>query len=193
MTGTKIGMIAHVNPTKGIDNFLKMAAMLSMRYDKLNFLIVGAFFKSQKTYITRLLELKEQLRLDNCHFLGSTANIGSILKSMDIFVFCSVSEASPMSVWEARAMAKPIVTTDVGDVARFIENGKSGFLVPINNVEALTKSVGRLIEDKPLRAEFGQKAREAAIRHLDIRICVRKHLEFYREIAEVRADKGSKE
>ena len=46
----------------------------------------------------------------------------SFLKSGDIFVYTSISESGPMAVWEAMAMGKPIVTTDVGSVSQYLKN-----------------------------------------------------------------------
>ena len=120
--------------------------------------------------------------MDNLVFYGRSSDVASVLKAADIFVCSSVSEASPMSVWEAMSMARPIVSSNVGDVAKFIKDRENGFVVPVKNPAALAEKAGMLIENRDLRRIFGEKARDVAIQYLDVEICVRKHAEFYRQV-----------
>jgi glycosyltransferase involved in cell wall biosynthesis len=80
------------------------------------------------------------------------------------------------------AMGKAIVATDVGDISRFIEHGKSGFIVPPESPEKLAEYVGRLVENPELRAAFGSRAREIAVAELDVSIVARHHAEAYESI-----------
>ena len=66
-------------------------------------------------------------------------------------------------------------------VKRFIENGVSGFIVPPSEPNALAKKIRVLIEDPILREKLGKKAREVAIKNLDLNVTVKKHIEIYRE------------
>jgi glycosyltransferase involved in cell wall biosynthesis len=77
------------------------------------------------------------------------------------------------------SMARAIVSTDVGDVKRFLANGVAGYIVPPRNSEALARAVGSLVAAPELRAQFGRNAREAALQNLDIAICVEKHFQTY--------------
>jgi glycosyltransferase involved in cell wall biosynthesis len=180
--GLKIVTIANVNPTKGLDYFMHMAASLNKRYKKLNFFIVGPVYDTQKSYSKTLSKLQDRLRLDNLQFYGACRDVPSVLNAADIFVFSSISEASPMSVWEAMSMGKAIVSTDVGDVACFLKNEETGFVVPIKDAEALANKVSVLVENPDLRRKFGEKAREAACKYLDINVTTQKHIQAYRTV-----------
>jgi len=79
-------------------------------------------------------------------------------------------------------MSKPIVSTDVGDVAIYIKDGASGFVVPTSDASALAEKVSILINDQALRVSFGRLARETALNELDVDTCALKHQNFYREI-----------
>lgn len=79
-------------------------------------------------------------------------------------------------------MARPVVSTDVGDVARFIENGKSGIVVPIDCASALAAGIARFLQDGPLRGACGEQARMVAVSHFDVEVCVQKHAQCYREM-----------
>lgn len=180
--GLKIVTVGNINPLKGIEYFVQMAAILNERFDNLNFFVVGSHFATQKEYSEKVFGLAENFGLENFHFYGPSDDVPSVLKAADIYVCSSVAEASPISVWEAISMARPIVSTDVGDVAQFIKDGENGFVVPIKNSAALAEKVALLIEDEELREKFGQKARDVAIKYLDIDICAKKHAEFYRKV-----------
>jgi glycosyltransferase involved in cell wall biosynthesis len=180
--GMKISTVGYINPVKGIEYFIEMARILTAQYGNLRFFIVGPELESQRTYSREVTRLAAKYRLDNVSFYGACDDVPRVLKASDIYVCSSVTEASPMSVWEAMAMRKAIVSTDVGDVGRFIEDGENGFIVPPRDPEALAEKVGILIEDGELRASFGERARAVAVRELDVEICALRQGDFYREV-----------
>ena len=94
----------------------------------------------------------------------------------------SDNEASPLSVWEAMSMEKPIVSTDAGDIGKFIANGTNGYLVNVGDEIALGKKIKRLFLDSNLRKKFGKLARKTAIKKLDLKICAQLHLSAYQAI-----------
>ncbi|MBI3697011.1 MAG: glycosyltransferase family 4 protein [Acidobacteria bacterium] len=185
-TGITISTVGTINPEKGLEYFLAMVGILTKRYGDLAFYIVGSPLETQRAYFRRLLDLANRLGLRNVEFYGSAPDVAPILKATDIFVCSSVSESGPMSVWEAMAMRKAVVSTDVGDVAVYIRNGENGFVVRRKDPEALAEKVGALIDDRDLRAAFGRRARETAVRELDLGVCVEKYRQFYEAVARPR-------
>jgi glycosyltransferase involved in cell wall biosynthesis len=177
-----ITTMGYINPVKGIEYFIEMARILNRKYRNLNFYVVGPNLDSQKHYSRKLAQLIGKYRLKNLHFSANYPSILGVLEGTDIYVCSSVTEASPMSVWEAMAMKKAIVSTDVGDVKRFIKNGENGFIVQPRNAEGLAEKVGILIENKELRNHFGKHGRAVAVRELDAEICAEKHRNFYLEV-----------
>jgi len=182
--GLKIVAVSNVNPVKGLEYFVEMASILNKRYEGLSFFVVGSQLANQKSYTDRIFGLMRQYGFKNLHFCGPSNNIPSVLKAADVYVCSSIAEASPISVWEAMSMEKAIVSTDVGDVAKFIIEGESGYIVPVKNAPAMAEKVGLLIENVDLRKEVGANARKIAVKNLDVEICVKKHAEFYREISD---------
>ena len=181
-SGLKIVTVGNINPVKGIEYFAQMASFLNEQYDDLKFFVVGAQLATHKSYTDKIQGIIRDLNLKNLYLFGSSDDIPSILKAADIYVCSSIAEASPMSLWEAMSMEKGIVSTDVGDVARFIADGESGYIVPAKNVPELVKKVGLLIKNADLRKRIGTNARKIAIENLDVGICVKKHVAFYRKI-----------
>jgi glycosyltransferase involved in cell wall biosynthesis len=165
-SGINIVTVGNINPTKGYEHFVRMAAKLN-NINGCSFHIIGPHLSSQKEYSGKLLKLKEDLGVDKLYFYGASDQIRDILMGADIYVCSSENEASPLSVWEAMSMGKPIVSTDVGDVPYLVKNGESGFIVPCGEASQLAEKVKILIEDSTLRQKFGEKGRQAAVRYLD--------------------------
>lgn len=180
--GLKIITVGNINPTKGLEYFIEMASILNQRYHNVNFFVVGPHFGSQRVYSEKILKLVEQYNLRNLYFYGQSENIPSVLKAADIYICPSITEASPVSVWEAMSMEKAVVSTDVGDVAKFIKDGESGYITPTKNAFVMAERVGLFIENADLRKKVGINARKIAVKNLDVNICVEKHAKFYREI-----------
>lgn len=180
--GIHVVTVANLNPLKGVEYFVEMASELNKRFEKIHFHVVGPVFDSQSDYHRRLQQLVEKHGLINIHFHGAVQDVRGLLKAADIYVCSSISEASPISVWEAMAMGKAIVSTDVGDVARYVENGISGFVTPSKDVSALAKAVGSFVQEPELRRCSGEAARRVVLEHLDLSVCVESHARAYGEI-----------
>jgi len=159
-SGLKIVTVGNINPTKGVEYFIEMASILNQQYDNLSFFVIGPHLDSQRVYSDRIVGLMKKYDLKNS----------------------SIAEASPISVWEAMSMGKAIVSTDVGDVAKFIKDGVSGYIVPIKDALAMVEKVDLLIKNTALRKKVGGNARKIAVKYLDVDICTKKQAEFYRKI-----------
>ncbi len=159
-----------------------MARLLTQRHAGLFFFIVGELPTTQKRYERRLRRLITQYQLNNVAFYGPTDDVASVLKATDIFVCSSVTESGPMSVWEAMAMEKAIVSTDVGAVSTYIRDGENGFVVAVKDVQGLSDRVSVLTEDKELRFRLGRRARITAEENLDVGLCAEKHWRFYHQV-----------
>jgi len=123
--------------------------------------------QKQKAHLTLVGEIKDQkyvkdnikrLEVQNCvTFTG----IVPFEKTVDFFqscdIFCSPPrfEAWGLSILQAMACGKPIVATRTGGIPEFVEDGKSGFLVPPYNSEELASSLLELIKRPRLRQKFG--------------------------------------
>ena len=182
--GKKIITLSGINPTKGLEYFIEMSSELIKKYKTLQFFVAAPNFKSQDKYFQKLLDLfsSSNLNDENFRFLGMIDNVPSFLKSGDIFVYTSISESGPMAVWEAMAMGKPIVTTDVGSVTQYLKNGENAFIVPPKNSKALIQKVEALLENQVLQDKMGSAVRSIAIEKLDVTISAKKYANFYHKI-----------
>ncbi len=82
--------------------------------------------------------------------------IDQVLAGLDIVVLTSYNEGTPVSLIEAQAASKPVVSTNVGGVEDVITHGENGFLTGVNDVAAFAGYVTQLVNNPQLRAHMGQ-------------------------------------
>ena len=69
----------------------------------------------------------------------------------------SFNEGTPVSLIEAQAANKAIVTTSVGGIEDVVISGKTALLSPSNDVEQFAANLLKLVEDDAMRKEFGKE------------------------------------
>lgn len=157
-----IGTVANINPIKGLETLIRAAARLRTMGHAPHVVIVGGIPERQRKYHLCLEALADELGLDGPNFIGARNDVRPVLKQLHVYICASVAESSPVSVWEAMAMARPIVSTDVGDVARHAHDGREGFVVPVGDDAAMADRISQLLDDSERRLQIGTAARRAA-------------------------------
>jgi glycosyltransferase involved in cell wall biosynthesis len=177
-----VGMVANVNRIKGIDVFVRCAAEVNKITDNIQFVVVGPVYDNQKKYYQSLLELCRDLSVENISFVGGQSDIRPFVNRFDIYLCTSLAESSPISVWEAMSLSKPIISTDVGDVPLYVQPEKNGYITDVGDFKCLAEHVVSLAKDSKKRELFGAESRRIAEKKLDISICAKKHLSAYQDI-----------
>jgi glycosyltransferase involved in cell wall biosynthesis len=100
---------------------------------------------------------------------------------LDIVVSCSISETGGVSLIEAMAARKPIISTDSGGPAEFLIDGVNGLVVPVKESRAVAQKIEYLI-DHPSRARSLAENAEKASKKYDIRSTTQKIEKLYEEV-----------
>lgn len=105
---------------------------------------------------TNLSTQIEQLGLQR-HFImeGNKSNPYPYIKNAEIYVQPSYYEAYSTTVTEAKILAKPIISTDVGGMRDQLQDRKNGRIVPIDS-DAIVVAIRELMDDKALRESFSK-------------------------------------
>jgi len=77
----------------------------------------------------------------------------------DLFVLPTRADVSSLASMEAMATGRPVIVTPVGGIPDIVCDGKTGFLIPPNDAEALTDRMRRLLADPALRRRMGAEGR----------------------------------
>jgi len=114
-------------------------------------------------------------------FLGYRTDVPNLIANSDVCVLVSEAEGIPRAIMEAAAAGKPVVTTDVVGNRDSLVDGKTGFLVPLNDSVALADRIESLLSDENLRRLTGKQAREYAEKNFDERRVTERILKVYDE------------
>ena len=101
---------------------------------------------------------------------GYRDDIHKVLPDLDIFMFPTLSEASPLSVLEAMSCELPVVISKVGGVPEIVSDGITGVLVPPRDSKAFANAVIDLIRSPEKRISMGKEARKKVTEKFDIKI-----------------------
>jgi N,N'-diacetylbacillosaminyl-diphospho-undecaprenol alpha-1,3-N-acetylgalactosaminyltransferase len=165
-SGILIVMISRITKNKGILEFIESSRMFSDMIGQIRFIHVGSHENGSLENITEE-EFKETLLFKQ---VGFRTNIREIIAASDIVVLPSYHrEGVPNSLLEGLAMKKPIVTTDNVGCREVVEDGVNGFLVPIQNSDALAKAIRKLVNDPELRIKMGKAGYEKAKQKFDVK------------------------
>src|SRR5204862_346445 len=107
-------------------------------------------------------------------------DISELITGARIVVHTSDGEGTPNVVMEALAAGRPAIATDVGDVGRVIQNGRTGFVVPREDPEALLSRVTELLQDDALALRMAGNALEYARQEFSLARLVRDTFDAYR-------------
>ena len=118
---------------------------------------------------------------DNVKFLGFRDDVPSLLQAMDVFALPSLSEGLPLSILEALALQKPVVATNVGGIPEIVEDGATGYLVPLRDPEALADKILLFLRDPRLAASIGQAGRKKVETAFGLEKMVRDYQSLYEE------------
>jgi glycosyltransferase involved in cell wall biosynthesis len=171
----RVGVVANLRPVKGLDFFVRAAAIVSRAQPRATFHIAGEGpLRSALNRMAADLGLTDRLALH-----GSVAEIPAFLADLEIGVLPSLSEGMSNALLEYMAAGRPIVATAVGANTRLIEDGISGLLVPPGDVGALGAAIDRLLAEPGLAARLGAAARGVAEQRYGRLAMVRRFEAYY--------------
>jgi glycosyltransferase involved in cell wall biosynthesis len=106
----------------------------------------------------------------SCVFFPSTSSVANWMRAIDIFVLPSRSEAFPNALLESMACGCAVIGSDVGGIPELIGYDDRGLLFRNGDIDDLVRQLGRLVTNKELRSQLGEKASAYVKTHLNVEI-----------------------
>jgi glycosyltransferase involved in cell wall biosynthesis len=175
-------VVCRLNKKKGIEYFLRAAAVVAAQFPKARFLIVGSSC-FDPNYQAELERLAGELDLsDRVIFTGERNDIPALLREIDLSVLPSLSEGLSNSLLEAMASAVPVIATNVGGNPEVVQDGRTGLLVPARDAAALAQAMIQILQSPDLARRFGEAGYEKVKSDFSLAATVRRTQELYMEL-----------
>lgn len=169
-----LGTITRLMPSKGNQYLVEAAPAILQQHPNVRIFIVGeGELHGELEAQARALGLGDRLV-----FSGFQRDVAAALSAFDVLVFPSLWEGTPLTVFEALAMGKPMVATDADGLLDVLTDRHDALIVPKANAAALAGAVGEVIDQPQLAAGLQAEARTTGQRY-DIAAFVRKMERLY--------------
>ena len=161
--------IGNLTPSKSHEFFIHAAAEIVGIRDNVQFLIAGG----GKCYSRLKEEIEELGVVDRVHLLGERQDVEKLISSCDVYVRPGIVEGFVgITVLEAQAQRRPVVSFDTLDVRQAITHKKTGLLVPSADWKALAAAVLQLLDDPDLASSIGEAGHQHFLQHFALEAIV---------------------
>lgn len=178
-----VGTVGHLAPIKGLDVFVRAAALVCARRRGVKFVVIGEDKSPQMGYRKSLESLVAELGLGGSVAMpGWQDDMPGALSSLTLFVSAARSEPFGLAIVEAMAAGLPVVAAASEGASEIIEDGLTGKLVPLGDPESLAEAIDGLLDDPSERARLGRNALLAARRRYSLARMASDTEQVYREV-----------
>jgi glycosyltransferase involved in cell wall biosynthesis len=162
-----IGIIGRIVPVKNHSLFVAAAAkVLGQTSEKVRLVIIGdgdmrepMEAELRGAGIDYIYAPHEQRRATAICTSWQT-DMAEVLAGLDVVALTSHNEGTPVSLIEAQAAARPVVSTNVGGVADVVKDDETGYIIEPGNVDSFAESLLHLVQQPHLREQFGVNGRK---------------------------------
>ncbi len=157
-----VGTFGRVRRQKGVDLFVEAMCRLLPDYPDFTAVVIGFVSVDNRLFVEGLKQRIAAAGLaDRIRFLGELP-IGEVplwYQRISIYVFASRVEGFGLTMLEAMSAGNAVVATRAGAAETVIEDGETGMLAPIDDVDGLAAALEPLMQDPKRIADMGMRAR----------------------------------
>ena len=143
--------------------------------------VIGGAPRGGRDYEQMLHALAAELGIaERVIFAGFRSDVPDMLKLLNVVAHASVqTEPFGRVIAEAMAMGRPVVAARAGGPTEIIDDGRTGFLVPTRDDEALANRIAALLRDPETATRIGETGRRSVIEKFSAEDHVRLVTELY--------------
>lgn len=171
--------VGRLSEQKGMEYFIDAAkAIINQNYTNFRFLIVG----DGELYAKLEQKIKNNGLMEYVILLGYRNDVQNIISQSNLVVLSSLWEGLPLTPIETFAQGKTIVATSIDGTPEIVEDEKNGLLVPAKNVEALAQAILKIYNNKSLKSNLEEMARESYINNFSYSSFQEKYIKLYEKV-----------
>ncbi len=150
---TILGFVGRINADKGINELIEAFQEICSRFDNTYLCIVGAIDDVNPMNPDAYAWAQAS---DRVIFVGQVQDVPKYMSAFDMLVHPTYREGFGLVLQEAAALKVAIVTTDIIGPGEFVQDRKTGILVPPRNAQALQCALEELLGDPAQRQAYAE-------------------------------------
>jgi glycosyltransferase involved in cell wall biosynthesis len=176
-----IGFVGELREKKGLKTLLPAFALVNEKQST-TLMIVGVVRQGEdREFLDEFITVNPNLQIFVTGYLPSK-DLPAYYALMDVFVHPSLRDGTPNALLEAMACEKAVVATPVGGILDVVTDSETGLIVPVNDAEALSGAILKLLDDQALRSRLGRSARDIIQREFTLEKEVNLNLNVYKNL-----------
>jgi len=160
-------LIARLLRDKGVREYAEAARIIRKKYPEIMFRLVGFIDEGNPASISEA-ELNSWVSENVIEYLGCLSDVRQAITDTSVYVLPSYHEGMPVTVMEAMAMGRPIITTQAPGCRETVKPGTNGFLVPVRDVTVLVEAIEHFIQQPVDVERMGKESRRIAVEKYDV-------------------------
>lgn len=169
-----VGFVGRLGREKGCHELFKAFQNIKKEFPTARLLFVGPIEKKE-TIEPEMLHYFETC--DDIIKTDRVTNVEKYTSAMDVYVLPSYREGFGMGVVEASAMGVPVVVTKYPGPSSAMEDGVTGYSVPVGDVDLLTDYILNFLRDSKKAKEIGLQGRKWVEERFDRKVFIEKYME----------------
>lgn len=176
-SGTDEALLVHLSnfrPVKRVQDVIRIFARVCSRVPARLLMIGDGPERSSAEWLAKSLKVSDRI-----HFVGKHDRVSQLLPAADLMLMPSEMESFGLAALEAMACEVPTIGTNVGGVPELIQNGVTGMLFPVGDVDAMGDAAAELLRDPTRLREMAKAGRAEAQRTYCASRVIPKYEAFY--------------
>ena len=190
---TVVGFMGRIVREKGVLELLDAMPRVLELVPNLHLLMAGDITDGERDRKTRNIIrglVEEKGLASRVVFTGFVEDVPKVMQAIDLFVLPSHREGMPRSLIEAMASGRPVVATNIRGCREEVVDELTGLLVPVEDSEALSDAIVRILLDPTLARLMGDEGRRRTEAMFDERDVIDRQVQVYQQLVKERLNQG---
>lgn len=160
-------MLSRLLKSKGVEEYLEAARIVKSKYPQAIFYLLGKYETDMQDAVPQD-DVEKLIKEGIIERFEETDDVRPYYGMCSVYILPSYREGTPRTVLEAMAMGRPVITTDAPGCRGTVVQGKTGFLVPVQDSQAIAEKISFFIDNPKYIAIMGKRSRIYAQKNFEV-------------------------
>ncbi|GAI21005.1 unnamed protein product, partial [marine sediment metagenome] len=176
--GPLVGGVFRIGPEKRPFDFISVIKKVREEIENIKVVVAGIGTLENKVKKS----IKQNGLGNTIILLGTRSDIFTVIKACDVILHTSENDGNPNALLEAQYLSVPVVATKAGGTPEVVDDGISGLLHPIGDIDSLADSVIKILQDKSYAKKLGEHGHKHILERFSVDRMVNGTLEIYNNV-----------